>query len=125
MWESLLSNLELIGVLIAMLAGTNAANILFGMYGNIELKNEAFDWKKLLHGLKKFGAVAVGTACLVVVFALLPGVLELWKVDIDTEVIEGISAAVIVLIYVTAIASCGADAALKLKDILKIGKAGE
>lgn len=122
MLESLISNLELIGILIVMLAGTTAANILFGLYDNIELKNEVFSRDKLLGGLKKFGVVALGSACLVVVFALLPSVLELWKVDIDPAVIEGISAAVIVAVYVVAIASSGADALGKLRDILKIGK---
>lgn len=107
-----------------MLAGTTAANILFGLYDNIALKGEDFDKDKLLLGFKKFAVVALGTACLVVVFALLPGVLELWQIDIDPAVIEGISAAVIVVIYVVAIASSGVDALSKLKDILKI-KTGE
>lgn len=125
MLESLISNLELIGILIVMLAGTTAANILFGLYDNIALKNEAFSRDKLLLGLKKFGVVALGSACLVIVFALLPGVLELWQVDVDPAVIEGISAVAIVVLYVMAIASSGADALGKLRDILKIGKTGE
>lgn len=122
MWESLISNLELMGILVIMLAGTTIANILFGLYENIEIKNEAFNWGKLLHGLKKFGVLAVGSACLMTVFALLPGVLSLWQIEVDPQIIEGISAGVIVLVYVVAIAMQGADAVLKLKDILKVRK---
>ena len=124
MLESLIQNLELIGILIAMLAGTTAANILFGLYGNIELAGQDFTWPKFFHGLKKFGVVAVGTACLVAVFVLLPGVLELWRVEVDPAVIEGLSALVIVGVYLVAIAISGAGAVAKLKDILKV-KTGE
>lgn len=125
MLESLLSNLGLIFVLILMLACTTGANILFGLYSNIELKNQPFDWVKLLHGLKKLGVVSLGTACLMSVFVLLPGVLETWNVQLDPAVIEGISAAVIVAVYIMAIASAGADAVAKLREILKVSKTGE
>lgn len=125
MLEILLSNLGLIFVLILMLAGTSLANILFGLYANVELKNESFDWGKLLHGIKKLGVVTLGTACLMTVFVLLPGVLEMWDVQIDPTIIEGISAVVIVAVYVFAIASVGAEAVAKLREILKVNNAGE
>ena len=65
--------------------------------------------------IKMFCVLVLGTACLMVVFVLLPGMLEL-----DPTMIEGFSALAIVGVYLVAIAISGADAVTRLKDILKV-----
>lgn len=120
MWIVVWQNVQLALILAAILTGIIVANILFGLYDNIGQKQQPFEWRRLVKGLLKGFVVIVGTMCLVVCFTLLPQIVEIWQLDIDTALLEAISVILIFVIYIYAIVQYAKSALSKLRDILKV-----
>lgn len=120
MWLIIWQNVQVALIFMAILAGIIIANILFGLYDNIGQKQEQFEWKRLFKGILKGAVVLAGTLCLVVCSTLLPQIIDIWKLNVDSSILEAISVVAILVIYLYAIVQYAKAAIGKLKDILKV-----
>lgn len=124
MMTCLLNNLELIGILILMYVGAAGANILLGMYNNINNLKERFSKEKLIAGLTRCGIVLVGSLLITVIISLLPDILKALGVQTDANLFDGISIVAIAGVLSSMIVRYLKDAVSKFYSIL-YGKSEE
>lgn len=72
MIETILNNLTNVGSAMIIFAMAWASNCLFGLYGNIALEGEKFDWKRFLRSILKVFIFVFGLGFLVTVVTALP-----------------------------------------------------
>lgn len=118
MFEMLLSNLLLIGILVLMYLGSLALNTLFGTYYSISNLKENFSKEKMISGLTKGGIILVGALGITVLISLLPEVLAAFGIAAETNLIEGISIAAIAGVMGSTILKYLSDALQKFYSIL-------
>lgn len=118
MFEMLLSNLLLIGILVLMYLGSLALNTLFGTYYSISNLKENFSKEKMISGLTKGGIILVGALGITVLISLLPEILVAFGIAAEASLIEGISIAAIAGVMGSTILKYLSDALQKFYSIL-------
>lgn len=125
MFDTLLSNLMLIGILVCMYLGSLVLNTILGVYHNVaDLKNE-FSKEKMISGLVKGAIVLVGSLGIAAMVSLLPELLAAFGIAADSALLEGISIAAIGGVMVSSIVKYIGDAIKKLYVILGYVKSEE
>ena len=113
MFETLVSNFKLIGILMAMYIGSFGANVILGIYSNIAGAKEEFSKEKLVQGLVRGLIVLLG--CII---SLLPDMVSALGVTIEDGALEGISITAMSGIIVSMIFRYLKDALQKFYTIL-------
>ena len=93
MFETLLSNLLLVFILVVMYLASLAANTILGIYHNISEVKENFSKEKLISGLTRGGIVLLGALLIACIISLLPEVLAAFGIATETALFESISVA--------------------------------
>lgn len=118
MFNTLLNNLMLVGILVCMYLGSFMLNTILGVYHNVaDLKNE-FSKEKLVNGLIKGGIALIGALGITVMVSLLPELLAAFGIAADSALLEGISVAGIGGVMASSIIRYIGDAIKKLYTIL-------
>lgn len=98
MIDTIIRYLPVLGVSIIV-------NILLGLYHNIGMEGQSFDWKKLVQGAAKAGVIAVAFVGLAYCFDATDTIIDLGVLELDPNLIM-ISAITIYMIKgVTTLAS--------------------
>lgn len=118
MFNVLLNNLLLIGILVLMYLGSLGINTLLGIYHNLSSLKETFSVNKLTTGLIRGGIVLVGALIITVIISLLPEVLSLFGVSAETGLFENLSVVGMGAVMASTIARYLQDAIKKLYVIL-------
>lgn len=118
MFEMLLGNLMLIGILVLMYLGSLALNTLLGTYHSISNLKETFAKEKLISGLIRGGIVLLGSLGITVLISLLPEILAAFGIAAEATLIEGISIAAIAGVMGSTILRYLGDALKKFYTIL-------
>ena len=122
MFEMLLSNLLLIGILVIMYLGSLALNTLLGTYHSISNLKEHFSKESLISGLIRGGIVLISALGITILISLLPEVLAIFGIAAETSLIEGISIAAIAGVMGSTILRYLGDALKKFYTILGYNK---
>lgn len=123
MFETLLSNLLLILILVVMYLGSLGANTILGIYYNISGIKENFSKEKLLKGLVRGGIVLAGSLLIAGIISLLPEVLTAFGIATESALFESISVAAMAGVIGSTVVRYLSDAVKKLYAIL--GTKGE
>lgn len=91
MFETLVSNLKLIGILMAMFVGSFSVNTLLGIYANVAEAKEQFSKEKLLQGIARGLIVLIGCFILTVIISLLPEMISALGIVAEDGILENIS----------------------------------
>lgn len=118
MFEMLLSNVLLIGILVLMYLGSLALNTLLGTYHSISNLKETFSKERLISGLIRGAIVLVGALGVAVLISLLPQVLTAFGIAAEATIIEGLSIAAIAGVMGSTILRYLGDALKKFYTIL-------
>lgn len=119
MMEAILSDLRMVGMAMLLLLGSWTANAVLGMYHNMAVKLEGFDKKKLVTGLLKALAVALGTGLASVVISALPHFLTQYGIVIGDAALDTFSVVVVSGLFATAITKYLKECIAKITEILK------
>ena len=122
MFEMLLSNLLLIGILVIMYLGSLALNTLLGTYHSISNLKEHFSKERLVSGLIRGGIVLISALGVTILISLLPEVLAIFGIAAEATLIEGISIAAIAGVMGSTILRYLGDALKKFYTILGYNK---
>lgn len=118
MFDTLLQNLQLIGILILAFLGSLGINTLLGIYYNLNTLKEQFSKEKLLTGLARGGIILVSGLAITVIVSLLPQILNQFGITADTNLFENISTVAMAGILTSTIAHYLTDALKKFYTIL-------
>ena len=72
MFVTILDNLKLVGIAMAIFAGSVAANTLLGLYHNIRILLQPFDKQRLINTGLKTGCLTVSITLMVLVVTVMP-----------------------------------------------------
>lgn len=72
---------------LPVLAVSIVVNILLGLYHNIGMEGQTFDWKKLVWGVAKAGVVAVAFVGLAYCFDATDTIIDLGVLELDPNLI--------------------------------------
>ena len=118
MFEVLLQNLQLIGILILAYLGSLGINTLLGVYYNLKTLKESFSKEKLFTGLLRGGIVLLGGLAITVIISLLPEILAAFGVTTETSLFENLSVTAMAGILASTIVHYLSDALKKFYAIL-------
>lgn len=118
MFETLLSNLKLIGILMAMFVSAFGANVLLGIYSNVATAREQFSKEKLIQGVIRGVIVMVGCIAITAIISLLPEMIQALGITVEDGALEGISITAMSAIIVSMIFRYLKDALQKFYNIL-------
>lgn len=118
MFDTLLQNLQLIGILILAFLGSLGINTLLGIYYNLNTLKEQFSKEKLFTGLARGGIILVSGLAITVIVSLLPQVLNQFGITADTNLFENISTVAMAGILASTIIHYLNDALKKFYTIL-------
>ena len=118
MFEVLLQNLQLIGILILAYLGSLGINTLLGVYYNLNTLKESFSKEKLFTGLLRGGIVLLGGLAITVIISLLPEILAAFGVTTETSLFENLSVTAMAGILASTIVHYLSDALKKFYAIL-------
>ena len=125
MFEVLLQNLQLIGILVLIYLGSLGINTILGIYYNLKTVKEVFSKEKLLAGLTRGGIILLGGIVITVIISLLPVVLKNFCITADNQLFENISIVSMVGILVSTIIRYLKEALEKFYSILGFKKEEE
>lgn len=114
----ILSNLEKVGIGIALFMGAYLANIGLGAWKNVKIDGTQFDWKLIGQSVVKFLVLILSLGLLSVVTSILPAYATYIGIEIGAETMETIDSLVVVGAFMTATLRYVTDAVSKLKAIL-------
>lgn len=114
----ILTNLEKIGVGIGLFMGAYLANMGLGVWKNVKIDGNAFDWSLIKQSIVKFIVLILSIALLSIVVSAIPAYATYVSIEISQEVLETIDALVIIGAFLTATLRYTGDAISKLKTIL-------
>ena len=120
MFETLLSNLLLVFILVIMYLASLATNTILGIYHNISEVKENFSKEKLISGLARGGIVLLGALLIACIISLLPEVLAAFGIATETALFESISVAAMAGVMGSTIVRYLSDAVKKLYAILGV-----
>lgn len=118
MLNIILMNLEKVGIGATLFLGAYIANILLGIWSNVKIEGNNFDWKLILNSIVKFIVLGLGIALLSVVVSVIPVYATFVGIEIGAEILETIDSLVIIGSFLTAIVRYVTDAIVKIKTIL-------
>lgn len=114
----ILSNLEKVGIGIALFMGAYLANIGLGAWKNVQIDGSQFDWKLIGQSLAKFLVLILSLGLLSVVTSILPAYATYIGIEIGVETMETIDSLVIIGAFMTATIKYVGEAVGKVKTIL-------
>ena len=114
----LMCNLSKVGMGVALFLIAYVANIVLGIWQNVKIDGNTFDWHKLLNSGFKFAVLAVGIALLTIAVSILPIYATYIGIDIESDIIGFVDAIIIVGGFITATVRYIKDALNKLSIIL-------
>lgn len=103
MFETILINLETIGMVFLLFSLCVLANIFINTYNNVENLKQCFELKRLLCGIKKMICIGISTALLSIVASAIPYIPILGNMFETQELKEAISFLIIIGLYARAI----------------------
>ena len=118
MFEVLLENVKLIGILILSYLGSWGINTLLGIYYNLKTVKESFSKAKLLSGLGRGGIILVGGLMITAIISLLPVILQNFGISADNQLFENVSVIAMVGVLLTTILRYLKDALQKFYNII-------
>lgn len=118
MFDVLLQNLQLIGILILTYLGSLGVNTLLGIYYNLSTVKEQFSKTKLFKGLIRGAITLVGGLVITAIISLLPEILKGFGISADNQLFENVSVVAMAGILVTTIIRYLKDALEKFYAIL-------
>lgn len=118
MFETLLSNLKLIGILMAMFVSAFGANVLLGIYSNVATAKEQFSKEKLIQGVIRGLIVMFGCVAITAIISLLPEMIQALGITVEDGALEGISITAMSAVIVSMIFRYLKDALQKFYNIL-------
>ena len=121
-WQIVLANLQNVGIGLAIFVAAYLSNMSFGLYYNIKILGQEFEWSKILASVLKILAFGVGTCLLTLaISAIVP-----WAIanglTIPEEYSTVIQTVAILGICLTGTIKYIVEAFTKMKDILNSGK---
>lgn len=114
----ILTNLEKIGVGIGLFMGAYLANMGLGVWKNVKIDGNTFDWSLIKQSIVKFIVLILSIALLSIVVSAIPAYATYVGIEISQEILETIDALVIIGAFLTATVRYVGDAVSKLKTIL-------
>lgn len=114
----ILSNLEKVGIGIALFMGAYLANIGLGAWKNVKIDGSQFDWKLIGQSLTKFLVLILSLGLLSVVTSILPAYATYIGIEIGAETMETIDSLLIIGAFMTATVKYVGEAVGKVKMIL-------
>lgn len=114
----IVSNLEKVGIGIALFMGAYLANIGLGAWKNVKVDGSQFDWKLIGQSLAKFLVLILSLGLLSVVTSILPAYATYIGIEIGVETMETIDSLVIIGAFMTATIKYVGEAIGKVKTIL-------
>jgi hypothetical protein len=118
MFDVLLQNLQLIGILILTYLASLGVNTLLGIYYNLKTIKEAFSKKKLLTGLGRGGIILLGGIIITAIISLLPVILKGFGISAENQLFENVSVVAMAGVLVSTIVRYLKDALQKFYAIL-------
>lgn len=92
MFQIILDNIKIIGMLFGLFGLFFCSNTMFGLYLNTNIKQEKFEWARLWSGVKRGIILFIGILCLVVGVSIIGTVVNMAEIiDIDPTIVDGIS----------------------------------
>ena len=88
MLATILDNLKLVGIAMAIFAGSVAANTLLGLYNNIRILLQPFDKKRLIDTALKTGVLVISIPLLVCVITTMPEFCNNVGMEISAEYVD-------------------------------------
>lgn len=113
-----LTNLEKVGIGVALFLGAYLANIGLGAWKNVKVEGYEFDWKLIWQSILKFFVLILSLGLLSVVMSVIPAYATYIGIEIGAETMETIDSLVVVGAFLTATVRYITDAVSKLKTIL-------
>lgn len=114
----ILSNLEKVGIGIALFMGAYLANIGLGAWKNVKIDGSQFDWKLIGQSLTKFLVLILSLGLLSVVTSILPAYATYIGIEIGDKTMETIDSLLIIGAFMTATVKYVGEAVGKVKTIL-------
>lgn len=118
MFDVLLQNLQLIGILILTYLGSLGVNTLLGIYYNLKTVKETFSKQKLLSGLARGGIILLGGVIITAIISLLPVILKGFGISAENQLFENVSVVAMAGVLVSTIVRYLKDALQKFYAIL-------
>lgn len=118
MFDVLLQNLQLIGILILTYLGSLGVNTLLGIYYNLKTVKEAFSKQKLLSGLARGAIILAGGVVITAIISLLPVILKGFGISAENQLFENVSVVAMAGVLVSTIVRYLKDALQKFYAIL-------
>ena len=88
MLATILDNLKLVGIAMAIFACSVAANTLLGLYNNIRILLQPFDKKRLIDTALKTGVLVISIPLLVCVITTMPEFCNYVGLEISAEYVD-------------------------------------
>lgn len=114
----ILTNLEKVGVGAGLFLCAYLANIFLGIWSNVKIEGNNFDWKAIGNSVLKFVIMGLGIGFLSIVISAIPAYATYIGIEIGAETMETIDSLVVVGAFLTATIRYVTDAVSKLKTIL-------
>lgn len=114
----ILTNLEKVGIGIALFMGAYLSNMGLGAWKNVKIDGSQFDWNLIGQSLVKFLVLILSLGLLSVVTSILPAYATYIGIEISAETMETIDGLVIIGAFMTATIKYVGEAISKLKTIL-------
>ena len=118
MFALVLTNLEKVGLGIALFCGAYVANMGLGAWKSVKIESSNFDWKLIGQSAAKFVVLGLSLALLSIVVSIIPSYATYIGIDIAPETMERIDSLVIIGAFLTATIKYVTDSISKVKTIL-------
>lgn len=118
--DLILKNLYYVGIGVGIFLISYLSNMAFGIWYNVRVLEESFDWKKIAKSALKVLAVGVGIALLTIAITLVVPFAQLAGVPIPEEYGEIVSIIAILVICLRASLTYIKEAWTKMSDILSM-----
>ncbi len=118
--DLILKNLYYVGIGVGIFLISYLSNMAFGIWYNVRVLEESFDWKKIAKSALKVLAVGVGIALLTIAITLVVPFAQLAGVPIPEEYGEIVSIIAILVICLRASLTYIKEAWTKMGDIMKM-----
>lgn len=120
MIELILKNLYYVGIGVGIFAISYLSNMAFGIWYNVRVLEEPFDWKKIVKSLLKVVAVGMGIALLTIAITLIIPFAQLSGLPIPEEYGEVVTIVAILGVCLKASLTYIKEAWTKMSDILSM-----
>lgn len=122
-FNTILMNLEQVGIGALLFLVAYVSNILLGAWRNVNINGDNFNWSKIGQSALKFVVLGLGIGLLSTVVSVLPVFITYIGIEIAPETLASIDAIVIVGAFTTATLRYVVDCIEKLKEVLGINQA--